>query len=157
DSMREHPKFALGGSIDGVLTTARVFDQQGLVKLPEHLSFEEGSTLPCAAVTAWHAMVPTAHVKSGNTVPLQGTSGVSTFGLQYARMNGARVIITSSSDEKLARAKSMGADETVNYKKTPEWSKEIFKLTGGRGVDVVLEAGGTGKLPYSLGSVLFSG
>jgi NADPH:quinone reductase-like Zn-dependent oxidoreductase len=153
EAMREHPKFALGGSIDGVLTTARVFDQHGLVKLPEHLSYEEGATLSCAAVTAWHAMVPTAHVKSGDTVLLLGTGGVSIFGLQFAKMHGARVIITSSSDEKLARAKSMGADEGVNYKKTPEWSKEVFKLTGGRGVDVVLEVGGAGTLGHSLRSV----
>src|SRR5579872_4610061 len=106
---------ALGGSIDGVLATGRVFDERGLVHLPAHLSYEEGATLPCAAVTAWNAMVPTAHVKSGDSVLLLGTGGVSIFGLQFAAMHGARAIITSSSDEKLARAKALGASETINY------------------------------------------
>jgi NADPH:quinone reductase-like Zn-dependent oxidoreductase len=144
---------ALGGSIDGVLAAARVFDQGGLVLLPSHLSYEEGATLPCAAVTAWHGLVPTAHVKSSDTVLLLGTGGVSIFGLQFASLHGARTIITSSSDEKLARAKALGACETINYKKTPEWQKEVLRLTGGRGVDVVLEVGGSGTLPRSLRSV----
>lgn len=150
---RDAAPSALGGSIDGVLVTARLFDERGLVKLPAHLSYEEGATLPCAAVTAWNALVTTAHVKSGDTVLLLGTGGVSIFGLQFAQMHGARTIITSSSDEKLARAKALGASETINYVKTPEWGKEVMKLTNGRGVDVVLEVGGAGTLPSSLRSV----
>jgi NADPH:quinone reductase-like Zn-dependent oxidoreductase len=147
---REAGKSALGGSIDGVLTTARVFHQQGLVHLPEHLSYEEGATLPCAGVTAWQALVPTARIRSGDTVLLLGTGGVSIFGLQFAKLHGARAIITSSSDEKLARAKALGADEVINYKKTPEWDKEVLNLTGGLGVDAVLETGGAGTLAKSL-------
>jgi NADPH:quinone reductase-like Zn-dependent oxidoreductase len=148
---------ALGGSVDGVLVGARVFDQYGLVAVPDHLSYEEAATLPCAALTAWHALVPTAHVRSGQTVLLLGTGGVSIFGLQLAKMHGARTIITSSSDEKLARAKTLGADETINYKQTPEWDKEVFRLTDGEGVDVVLEVGGTGTLARSLRSVKVAG
>ena len=150
---RDAAASALGGSIDGVLVTSRLFDERGLVKLPAHLSYEEGATLPCAAVTAWNALVTTAHVKSGDAVLLLGTGGVSIFGLQFAHMHGARTIITSSSDEKLARAKALSASETINYVKTPEWGKEVMKLTGGRGVDVVLEVGGAGTLPFSLRSV----
>ena len=149
---REVGKSALGGSIDGVLTTARLFHQQGLVHLPEHLSYEEGATLPCAAVTAWQALVPTAHIKSGDTVLLLGTGGVSIFGLQFAKLHGTRAIVTSSSDEKLAHAKTLGADETINYKKTPDWDKEVLNLTGGIGVDAVLETGGAGTLAKSLRS-----
>lgn len=144
---------ALGGSIDGVLATSRLFDERGLLKLPTHLSYEEGATLPCAAVTAWNALVSTAHIKSGDTVLLLGTGGVSIFGLQFAHMHGARTIITSSRDEKLSHAKALGASETINYAKTPEWGKEVLRLTGGRGVDVVLEVGGAGTLPRSLRSV----
>ncbi len=150
---REAAASALGGSIDGVLATARLFDERGLVALPKHLSFQEGATLPCAAVTAWNALVPTAHLKSGDTVLVLGTGGVSIFGLQFALMHGARAIVTSSSNEKLARAKALGASETINYRATPEWSKEVMRLTGGRGVDVVLEVGGGGTLPKSLRSV----
>lgn len=150
---RDAAPSALGGSIDGVLATARVFDERGLVHMPAHLSFEEAATLPCAAVTVWNALVHTAHVKSGDTVLLLGTGGVSIFGLQFAAMHGARTIITSSSDAKLARAKALGASETVNYLKTPEWHKEVLRLTDGRGVDIVLEVGGTGTLPKSLRAV----
>ena len=113
---REYGASALGGAIDGVLTRFRVFDQEGLLRIPEHLSYEEGATLPCAGLTAWNALAPTAHVQAGDTVLLLGTGGVSIFGLQFAKLHGARVIITSSSDEKLARAKALGADETINYK-----------------------------------------
>ena len=102
----------------------------------------EAATLPCAGLTAWNALVPTAHVQAGDTVLLLGTGGVSIFGLQFAKLHGARVIITSSSDEKLARAKALGADETINYKTHPDWDKEVLRLTGGQGVDIVLEVGG---------------
>src|SRR5580704_14443332 len=155
--VREYGSSALGGAIDGVLTQQRVFDQQGLLRLPAHLSYEEGATLPCAGLTAWNALVPTAHVEAGNTVLLLGTGGVSIFGLQFAKLHGARVIITSSSDEKLERARALGADETINYKNNPEWEKEVLRLTGGNGVDIVLEVGGAETFPRSMSSVRASG
>ena len=155
--VREYGSSALGGAIDGVLTQQRVFDQQGLLRLPAHLSYEEGATLPCAGLTAWNALVPTAHVEAGNTVLLLGTGGVSIFGLQFAKLSGARVIITSSSDEKLERARALGADETINYKENPEWEKEVLRLTGGNGVDIVLEVGGAGTFPQSMSAVRASG
>jgi NADPH:quinone reductase-like Zn-dependent oxidoreductase len=154
---REYGASALGGAIDGVLTQFRIFDQEGLLRIPEHLSYQEGATLPCAALTAWNALAPTAHVQAGDTVLLLGTGGVSIFGLQFAKLHGARVIITSSSDEKLARAKALGADETINYKTTPEWDKEVLRLTGGRGVDIVLEVGGGETFARSMNSVRASG
>ncbi len=154
---REHGASALGGAIDGVLTQYRVFDQQGLLPVPEHLSLEEAATLPCAGLTAWNALVPSCHVQAGDTVLLLGTGGVSIFGLQFAKLHGARAIITSSSDEKLARAKSLGADEAVNYKTHPEWDKEVLRLTGGKGVDVVLEVGGGETFARSMSSVRASG
>ncbi len=150
---RDAAPSALGGSIDGVLVTGRVFEERGLVHMPAHLSYEEAATLPCAAVTVWNGLVHTAHVKSGDTVLLLGTGGVSIFGLQFAAMHGARTIITSRSDEKLARAKTLGASETINYLKTPEWHKEVLRLTDGRGADIVLEVGGAGTLPKSLRAV----
>jgi NADPH:quinone reductase-like Zn-dependent oxidoreductase len=155
--VREYGASALGGAIDGVLTRQRVFNQEGLVRLPEHLSYEEGATLPCAGLTAWNALVPTAHVEAGDTVLLLGTGGVSIFGLQFAKLHGARVIITSSSDEKLERARALGADETINYKKNPDWEKEVLRLTGGNGVDIVLEVGGAGTFPQSMTAVKASG
>ena len=150
---REGGDSALGGAIDGVLTTYRTFDEEGLVHIPGHLDYREGATLPCAAVTAWNTLVETAHVRAGDTVVLLGTGGVSIFALQFAKMNGARVIITSSSDEKLRRARDMGADDTINYKNTPDWEKEVSKLTGKRGADIVVEVGGAGTLPRSLKAV----
>jgi NADPH:quinone reductase-like Zn-dependent oxidoreductase len=154
---REYGASALGGAIQGVLTQFRVFDQAGLIRIPEHFSYQEGATLPCAGLTAWNALVPTMHVQAGDTVLLLGTGGVSIFGLQFAKLHGARVIITSSSDEKLARAKALGADETINYKTTPEWDKEVLRLTGGRGVDMVLEVGGGETFTRSMNSVRASG
>jgi NADPH:quinone reductase-like Zn-dependent oxidoreductase len=154
---REYGASALGGAIDGVLTRYRVFDEEGLVHIPEHFSYQEAATLPCAGLTAWNALVPTAHVQAGDTVLLLGTGGVSIFGLQFAKMHGARVIITSSSDEKLAHAKALGADETINYKTTPEWDKEVLRLTGGQGADIVLEVGGGETFARSMNSVRASG
>lgn len=103
----EMTRSALGGAIDGVLTTYKVFNQSGLVHLPAHLSYEEGATLPCAAITAWHALITASKIKAGDTALIQGTGGVSIFALQFAKMSGAKVIITSSSDEKLKQAKSL--------------------------------------------------
>jgi NADPH:quinone reductase-like Zn-dependent oxidoreductase len=150
---REYGKSALGGEIDGMLTDYRVLAEEGLVRVPEHMSFEEGATLPCAALTAWNALVPTAHLKAGDTVLLQGTGGVSIFGLQLAKAHGARTIITSSSDDKLQRAKQLGAADLVNYRNTPDWEKEVYRLTDGRGADVILEVGGAETLPRSLKAV----
>jgi len=146
-------KSALGGEIDGLLAEYAVLHEDGLVQVPEHLSFEEAATLPCAAVTAWHGLVTEGHVKPGDTVLLQGTGGVSLFALQFARLAGARVFITSSSNEKLERARKLGAVEGINYKETPEWGDKIRALTDGRGVDHVVEVGGAGTLGQSLRAV----
>jgi NADPH:quinone reductase-like Zn-dependent oxidoreductase len=150
-------KSALGGTIDGVLTTHKIFRADSLVKLPDHLSFAEGATLPCAAVTAWHALVASGGLKAGDTVLLQGTGGVSIFALQFAKLSGATVIITSSNDQKLERAKKLGADHLINYKKEPDWSKKVLELTDGRGVDHIVEVGGAGTLGKSLHAVRIAG
>jgi len=148
---------ALGGGIDGMLSEYAVLEEEGVVKIPEHLSLEEGATLPCAAVTAWHAMVKHARLIAGSTVLLQGTGGVSIFGLQLAKAMGVTVIITSSSDEKLARAKQLGADHGINYKTTPDWDKAAEEITGGRGVDCVIEVGGAGTIARSFASIRVGG
>ncbi len=150
-------KSALGGSIDGVLATYKIFHENGLVKLPNHLSFEEGATLPCAALTAWHALIDSGKLKPGDTVLLQGTGGVSIFALQFAKLTCATVIITSSSDQKLERAKLLGADYLINYKNEQDWSKKVIELTGGRGVDHIVEVGGAGTLAKSLHAVRVAG
>jgi NADPH:quinone reductase-like Zn-dependent oxidoreductase len=154
---RQKMKSDLGGGIDGMLAEYVVLHQDGLVILPDHLSYEEGATLPCAAVTAWHALVTKGNVSAGETVLLLGTGGVSIFALQFAKIHGARVIITSSSDEKLARARELGADETVNYKITPDWEKQVYELSDRTGVDHVVEVGGAGTLPKSLQAVRIGG
>jgi NADPH:quinone reductase-like Zn-dependent oxidoreductase len=140
---------ALGGAVNGVLAEYSALSEQGLVKMPQSLSYEAAATLPCAGVTAWHALIETGHLRSGQTVLALGTGGVSIIGLQLAKAKGARVIITSSSDEKLARAKSLGADLVVNYKKTPDWDEEVIRLTSGTGADHVLETGGAGTFQKS--------
>src|ERR1019366_8298016 len=114
-------------------------------------------TLPCAAVTAWNALVVSGNLKAGDTVLTLGTGGVSVFAMQFAKMHGARVIATSSSDQKLVKAKDLGADETINYKKTPDWDKEVLRLTKSIGVDHVIEVGGAGTLSKSLNSVRIGG
>jgi NADPH:quinone reductase-like Zn-dependent oxidoreductase len=148
---------ALGGSADGMLTEYAVLEEDGLLKLPEHLSFEEGAALPCAGLTAWQALTVHGRTAPGDTVLLQGTGGVSIFALQFAKMLGARTIITSSSDDKLARAKALGADETINYKKEPAWEKPVLDLTSGYGVDHVVEVGGARTLEQSLRCVRIGG
>ncbi len=148
---------ALGGSIDGMLAECAVLEEDGVVKIPPHLSLEEGATLPCAAVTAWHAMMRHAHLIAGQTVLLQGTGGVSIFGLQFAHAMGIAAIITSSSDDKLARAKTLGAACGINYKSTPEWDKAAVEFTGGRGADHVVEVGGAGTLGRSFGAIRVGG
>lgn len=148
---------ALGGAIDGVLAEEVVLNAGGVVPVPDHLSFEEAATLPCAALTAWNALVGIARVKPGDTVLLLGTGGVSIFALQFAGMLGARVIITSSSDDKLARASDMGAWRTINYRTHPDWEREVLESTGNRGVDAVVEVGGAGTLGRSIASVRVAG
>jgi NADPH:quinone reductase-like Zn-dependent oxidoreductase len=148
---------ALGGSIDGMLAEYAVLEEEGVVRIPAHLSIEEGATLPCAAVTAWHALVEHGNVIAGRTVLLQGTGGVSIFGLQLAHAMGLQVIITSSSDEKLARAKKLGANYGINYKSTPDWEKAATDFTDGRGVDQVIEVGGAGTLTRSFGAIRVGG
>ncbi len=146
-------KSALGGGIDGMLAEYVVLEEEGVVKIPQHLSLEEGGTLPCAAVTVWHAMFEHAKLKAGDTVLLQGTGGVSIFGLRFAKAMGIRAIIISSSDEKLKRAKTLGAAHGINYKTTPEWDKAALDFTGGTGVDHVVEVGGAATLTRSFGAL----
>lgn len=134
-----------------------VLHQHGLVILPDYLSYAEGATLPCAAVTAWHGLVTKGNISAGDSVLLLGTGGVSIFALQFAKIHGVRAIITSSNDHKLARAKQLGADETINYKTTPDWEKQVYQLTNRTGVDHVVEVGGAGTLPKSLQAVRIGG
>lgn len=148
---------ALGGALDGVLVEEVVLRAAGVVPVPAHLSATEAATLPCAALTAWHALVEVGRLKAGDSVLLLGTGGVSIFALQFATAMGARVILTSSSDEKLARARAMGAAETVNYKANPDWQKAVLDLTGGRGVDVTVEVGGPGTLARSVEATRVAG
>lgn len=148
---------ALGGDIDGMLATEVVLHQQGLVRVPDHLTWAEAATLPCAGVTAWNALFSACDTRPGDTVLIQGTGGVSIFALQFAKLAGARVLGTSSSDEKLERAKSLGLDEGLNYRTTPDWEKWAHEQTGGEGVDLVVEVGGSGTLPRSIRAVRVGG
>lgn len=141
---------ALGEAQQGVLAAYRVLPTRALVKLPDSFSFQEGSTLPCAGVTAWNALTQFQPVGPASTVLLQGTGGVSIFGLQIAHALGARTILTSSSNEKLARARELGATDTINYKTTPEWDRPVRELTGRQGATHVIEVGGAGTLPLSI-------
>jgi NADPH:quinone reductase-like Zn-dependent oxidoreductase len=150
-------KSALGGGINGVAATRVEVHEDGVVPVPAHLSDEEAATLPCAALTAWNALVAHGGVKPGDTVLIQGTGGVSIFALQFARMMGARVIATSSSNAKLERVKQMGASDGINYKETPAWEDRVRELTGSRGADHVVEVGGAGTFNQSLKAVRVGG
>lgn len=141
---------ARGGAIPGMLSEYVAVPEDNLVSIPSHLSFEEAATLPCAAVTAWQALVTHGRISANQTVLILGTGGVSMFALQFAKMHGARVIVTSSSDEKLARAGALGADALINYQTTPDWDAEVFKLTAKAGADHIIEVGGTHTFPKSL-------
>ena len=147
---------ALAGSIPGLLAEYAVLHEDGVVHVPQHLSDDEAATLPCAAVTAWHALVSAGGVKAGDVVLVQGTGGVSLFALQFAKLLGARVIATSSSDAKLARAKELGAADGINYKTTPEWGQRARELSG-KGVDHIVEVGGAGTLTESLRAIRMGG
>ncbi|KAJ3867045.1 hypothetical protein EV359DRAFT_61780 [Lentinula novae-zelandiae] len=157
DTSPEIQKTAHGGATHGVLTQYKAFRPYSLVQIPDHLSFEEASTLPCAALTAYNALMGPVPVKSGDTVLVLGTGGVSIHGLQLALASGAQVIATSSSDEKLKIATKLGAHHVINYKTTPNWHDEVLKLTGGRGVDHILEVGGSDSLDKSLKAVRIAG
>ncbi len=148
---------ALGGAVDGVLAEEVNLTADGVVPVPTHLSFAEGATLPCAALTAWNAIVEVGRVKAGDTVLLLGTGGVSIFALQFARMMGARAVITSSSEEKLARARALGASLTINYRQTPDWENAVLKATDGKGVDLTVEVGGAGTLPRTIAATRVAG
>jgi NADPH:quinone reductase-like Zn-dependent oxidoreductase len=149
-------KGALGGDVDGMLAEEVVLRETGLVRIPEHLSFAEAATLPCAAVTAWNAL-KAGGLKPGSTVLVQGTGGVSIFALQLARLMGARVLGISSSDEKLGRARGLGLDVGLNYRDQPEWDRWAAEETGGEGVDLVVEVGGAGTLARSLKAIRTGG
>ena len=146
-----------GAQWDGVLREFGAFNQDSVVRIPEHLSYEEAATLPCAAVTAWNALTVSGRLKAGETVVTLGTGGVSIFALQLAKLSGARVIITSSSDEKLERAKQLGADEVINYRTREDWDNAVLELTGKAGADHVVEVGGAGTIARSLNAVRLGG
>jgi NADPH:quinone reductase-like Zn-dependent oxidoreductase len=150
-------KSALGAAVGGVLAEHVVLSEDGVVPIPDHLTFEEASTLPCAGVTAWHALFGEGSLLPGETVLIQGTGGVSLFALQFAQLAGARVIATSSSDEKLERVLALGASGGINYKTHPDWEKRALALTSGQGVDQVIEVGGSGTLGKSLRAVRSGG
>jgi NADPH:quinone reductase-like Zn-dependent oxidoreductase len=141
---------ALGGAIDGVLSEWVLLEERGIVRIPSALSFEEAATLPCAGVTAWLGLMGLGGLKAGQTILAMGTGGVSVFALQLAKTVGARVILTSSDDGKLERGRALGADFLINYRTTPDWDVRARELTGGRGVDHILEVGGAATLPVSL-------
>ena len=148
---------AMGGAIDGMLTELAVLEEHGAVHLPAHLSFEEGATLPCAAVTAWHALVEIGQVKAGDLVLVQGSGGVSIFALQFARLMGARVVATSGSPAKAERLEALGAEAVIDYRRVPDWDQAVLKYTGGRGVDLTVEVGGAGTLPRSFQATRIGG
>ncbi len=148
---------ALGGSVDGVLCERMVFPAHALARIPDGFDFAEAATLPCAALTAWSALFERGRLDRGQSVLLLGTGGVSIWGLQFAVAAGAEVIITSSSEAKLERARSMGAAHTINRTAVPEWDEEVRRRTGGRGVDHVLEVGGPGTFGRSLQSLASGG
>ena len=148
---------ARGGSVDGMLAEHTVLHETAAIAIPAHMSFEEGATLPCAGLTAWNAVVEIANIRAGETVLVLGTGGVSLFALQFAKLRGARAILTSSSDDKLVMAKTLGADEVINYRETFDWHKKVVELTGGRGVDLTVEVGGAGTLERSIRATRLGG
>ncbi len=148
---------ALGGTEPGVLAEYVLLSARGVVPVPEHLSWQEAATLPCAALTAWHALTQPRSVRPGETVLLLGTGGVSVFAQQFCRLMGARTIVTSSSDGKLERMQSLGAWETINYKETVDWDSRVTELTDGVGADRIVEVGGPGTLQKSINAVRVGG
>lgn len=153
----EKVRGALGGDIDGMLAEEVVLSEHGVVKIPDYLSFEEAATLPCAALTAWNALVNAAHLTAGETVLIQGTGGVSIFALLFAKAMGARVLGTSGSDAKLERARALGLDDGINYRTQPEWARWVLEQTDGKGADAIVEVGGAGTFSQSLAAVRMGG
>jgi len=150
---RAHLRTTLGGPLPGVLAEQLRVAAESVVRVPDHLSDVEAATLPCAALTAWSALITQGHLQPGDSVLVQGTGGVSLFALQFAVLAGARVLVTSSDDDKLAKARTLGAAETVNYRTTKDWGRRAREWTGGEGVDHVVEVGGAGTLAQSLVAV----
>lgn len=148
---------ARGAESPGVLTERFISDESGLIKLPDSIGYAAAATLPCAALTAWNALFESGELKPGQTVLLLGTGGVSIFALQFAKAAGARVVITSSDDAKLLRARELGADHGINYRTHPDWEQEVLRLTDGHGADVVVEVGGAGTLGRSLACLAIGG
>jgi NADPH:quinone reductase-like Zn-dependent oxidoreductase len=149
---------ALGVPLDGMLAEQVALYEDGLVRIPDAYSFEEAACLPCAGVTAWHALFRAGKpLLPGSVVLVLGTGGVSTFALQFAHTAGARVIVTSSRDDKLQRARALGASEGINYTTTPDWDREVMRLTHGAGADCIVEVGGVGTLPRSMNALARGG
>lgn len=146
-----------GGATDGVLGDIFLAEEESIVAIPAHLSMAEAASLPCAALTAWHSLFERGGIKAGETLLVQGTGGVALFGLQMATAHGAKVVVTSSSDEKLERAMALGAWKSINYQTVPEWDKAALELTEGRGVDHILELGGPDTYDRSISAVAFGG
>lgn len=159
ESSEEKRRTSLGAGQqwDGVLRELATFNEESVVRIPEHLSYVEASTLPCASLTAWHALAVSAKLKAGETVLTLGTGGVSIFAVQFAKMFGASVIATSSSDEKIERLKNLGADHTINYRTHENWDAAVLEFTGKPGVDHVIEVGGAETLARSLNAVRIGG
>jgi len=148
---------ALGGDVDGLLQEFVVIHADALLPLPPHLSFEQAAALPCAAVTAWNGLFVSGNLQPGQTLLLQGTGGVSLFGLQFAKMAGAIIVLISSRDAKLERARAMGAHHTINYRTEPSWENRVLEITQGRGVDLTLEVGGAVTLSKTLKATAYAG
>lgn len=144
---------SMGGPYDGWLCESRTYPAHALSRIPDHLSFADAASLPCAALTAWSAVVTLGQVQPGDLVLVQGTGGVSLFALQFAKLAGAEVIVTSSSDEKLEKAKTLGADHGINYRSNPEWGRAARQISGGRGLDHIVEVGGAGTLNQSIRAI----
>ena len=159
ETSEEKRRTSLGAGAfwDGVLREYGTFGEQSLVRVPEHLSYEEAATLPCAAVTAWHALAVSGNLKAGDSVLTLGTGGVSIFALQFAKLFGARVISTTGSEDKEEHLRRLGADEVINYKSREDWDAAVLELTGRNGADHVVEVGGAGTLPRSLNAVRLGG
>jgi NADPH:quinone reductase-like Zn-dependent oxidoreductase len=157
DLLPEYMPSALGGPSDGVLAEHIVLSQEGLVRIPSHMSFEQAAALPCAAVTAWNAALVKGQLQPGHTVVTLGTGGVSLFAAQFALMTGARVIATTGDDKKIERLRKLGVNDVINYRATPNWDARVRELTGGHGADLVIEVGGPGSLAASIGAIRYCG
>lgn len=157
DLLPEYMPSALGGPSDGVLAEQIIASQEGLVRIPAHMSFEQAATLPCAAVTAWNAALVKGQLQPGHTLVTLGTGGVSLFALQLGLMTGARIISTTGSDDKAERLRALGVRDVINYRTTPDWDARVRELTGGRGADLVVEVGGPGSVARSIGAIRHCG